>query len=81
MHLRPAIYLTPVTTWTRRERRQIGARTSSLTRRSADPHPADPGANPRRALGPSVRPGRGAVFLASSASDYINGHVLAVDGG
>jgi NAD(P)-dependent dehydrogenase (short-subunit alcohol dehydrogenase family) len=25
--------------------------------------------------------GGAAVFLASSASDYINGHILAVDGG
>ena len=28
-----------------------------------------------------VHVGGAAVFLASSASDYVNGHILAVDGG
>ena len=46
-----------------------------------DAQPADPGAHPRRRWGEPADLAGAAVFLASPASDYVNGHVLVVDGG
>ena len=54
---------------------------TAALRRIRDPQPPDPGAHPGRALGRAADLAGAAVFLASRASDYVNGHVLVVDGG
>ena len=47
----------------------------------SEAQPGDPRAHPRRPLGATVRPGGAAVFLASTAADYVHGAILPVDGG
>ena len=48
----------------------------------ADPdRPPHARARPRRPVGRRERPDGGGRFLASRAADYVNGHVLTVDGG